>query len=53
MEKSRAEVVKKLSEISGRMKTNSYDLVEQNDLETLMFEYLMTFKKECCKSTNI
>ena len=45
MEKSRAEVVKKLSEISGRMKSNSYDLVEQNDLETLMFEYLMTFKK--------
>ena len=43
--KSRAEVVKKLSEISGRMKSNSYDLVEQNDLETLMFEYLMTFKK--------
>ena len=37
MEKSRAEVVKKLSEISGRMKTNSYDLVEQNDLETLLF----------------
>ena len=43
--KSQAEVVKKLSEISGRIKSNSYDLVEQNDLETLMFEYLMTFKK--------
>ena len=43
--KTQAEVVKKLSEISGRMKSNSYDLVEQNDLETLMFEYLMTFKK--------
>ena len=43
--KSRAEVVKKLSEISGRMKSNSYDLVEQNNLESLMFEYLMTFKK--------
>ena len=43
--KSRAEVVKKLSEISGRMKSNFYDLVEQNNLETLMFEYLMTFKK--------
>ena len=43
--KSRAEVVKKLSEISGRMKSNSYELVENNNLETLMFEYLMTFKK--------
>ena len=43
--KSQAEVIKKLSEISGRMKSNTYDLVEQNDLETLMFEYLMTFKK--------
>lgn len=43
--KSQAEVVKKLSEISGRIKSNSYELVENNDLEHLMFEYLMTFKK--------
>ena len=43
--KSRAEVAKKLSEISGRVKSNSYELVENSDLEKLMFEYLMTFKK--------
>ena len=43
--KTQAEVIKKLSEISGRMKSNSYELVENNNLETLMFEYLMTFKK--------
>lgn len=43
--KTQAEVVKKLSEISGRMKSNTYELVENNNLETLMFEYLMTFKK--------
>lgn len=43
--KTQAEVVKKLSEISGRLKSNSYELVENNNLETLMFEYLMTFKK--------
>ncbi len=43
--KTQAEVVKKLSEISGRIKSNSYELVENNDLENLMFEYLMTFKK--------
>ena len=48
--KSRAEVVKKLSEISGRIKSNSYDLVEQNNLESLMFEYLMTFKKNAVSS---
>ena len=43
--KSQAEVVKKLSEISGRVKSNSYELMESKDLEHLMFEYLMTFKK--------
>ena len=43
--KTQAEVAKKLSEISGRVKSNSYELVENNDLEKLMFEYLMTFKK--------
>ena len=43
--KTQAEVVKKLSEISGRVKSNSYELVENSDLEKLMFEYLMTFKK--------
>ncbi len=48
--KSRAEIVKKLSEISGRIKSNSYDLVEQNNLESLMFEYLMTFKNSAVSS---
>ena len=43
--KTQAEVAKKLSEISGRVKSNSYELVENSDLEKLMFEYLMTFKK--------
>ena len=43
--KTQAEVAKKLSEISGRVKSNSYELVENSNLEKLMFEYLMTFKK--------
>ncbi len=43
--KTQAEVVKKLSEISGRIKSNSYELIEKEDLENLMFEYLMTFKR--------
>lgn len=43
--RTQAEVAKKLSEISGRVKSNSYELVENSDLEKLMFEYLMTFKK--------
>lgn len=43
--KTQVEVAKKLSEISGRVKSNSYELVENSDLEKLMFEYLMTFKK--------
>ena len=51
--KTQAEVAKKLSEISGRVKSNSYELVENSNLEKLMFEYLMTFKKKHCKSTNI
>ena len=35
--KTQAEVVKKLSEISGRLKSNSYELVENNNLETLNY----------------
>ncbi len=30
--------------VSKTRKSNSYELVENSDLEKLMFEYLMTFK---------
>lgn len=43
--KTQTEVAKKLSEISGRIKSNSYELVESKNFEELMFEWLMTFKK--------
>lgn len=43
--KSQTEVAKKLSEISGRVKSNSYELVETHNLKELMFDWLMTFKK--------
>ena len=43
--KSQMEIAKKLSEISGRIYSNSYDLVEQNTFGTLMFNWLMVFKK--------
>ncbi len=43
--KSQTEVAKKLCEISGRIKSNSYDLVEKHNLEELMLEWLLLFKK--------
>ena len=43
--KSQMEVAKKLSEISGRIYSNSYDLVEENTFGKLMFDWLMVFKK--------
>ena len=43
--KTQTEVAKKLSEISGRVKSNSYELVETHNLKELMFDWLMTFKK--------
>lgn len=43
--KSQTEVAKKLSEISGRVKSNSYELIENHNLNELMFDWLMTFKK--------
>ena len=43
--KSQMEIAKKLSELSGRIYSNSYDLIEQNTFGTLMFNWLMVFKK--------
>ena len=36
--KSQMEVAKKLSEISGRIYSNSYDLVEENTFEKFVFD---------------
>ena len=43
--KSQTEVAKKLIELSGRVNSNSYELVETHNLKELMFDWLMTFKK--------
>ena len=43
--KNRTEVVMKLAEISGRIKSNSYDIVEKKTFGELMFDWLMVFKK--------
>ena len=42
---NQTDVAKKLSEISGRIKSNSYELVETKNFEELMLEWLLTFKK--------
>ena len=42
---SQAEVAKKLFELSGRIKNNSYELVESKNFGELMLEWLLVFKK--------
>lgn len=43
--RNQTEVAKKLSEISGRLKSNSYEVVEQKTFGELMSEWLLVFKK--------
>lgn len=43
--KNRTEVVMKLAEISGRIKSDFYDIVEKKTFGELMFDWLMVFKK--------
>lgn len=42
---SQTEAVKKLSEISGRIKSNSYELIETKTFGELMLDWLLVFKK--------
>ena len=42
---SRTEVAKKLLDISGRINTNSYELIESQTLGELMTDWLLVFKK--------
>ncbi|MGN1201300.1 MAG: tyrosine-type recombinase/integrase [Candidatus Caccovivens sp.] len=42
---SQTEVAKKLAEISGRIKSNSYELVETKNFGELMADWLLVFKK--------
>ena len=43
--KSKSEVIKKLSEINNKIRNNTYELIENNNLEELMLDWLLTFKK--------
>ena len=43
--KNRTEVAMKLAEVSGRIKSDSYDLVEKKTFGELMLDWLMVFKK--------
>ena len=43
--RTRAEVSKKLLEISGRIRSNSYEMIEGQAFGELMNEWLMVFKK--------
>jgi integrase len=43
--KSQSEVAKKLTEISGRVKSNSYEIVENKTFGELMLDWLLVFKK--------
>lgn len=43
--RSQAEVAKKLFELNGRIKNNSYELVETKNFGELMSEWLLVFKK--------
>ena len=43
--KNQTEVAKKLSEISGRIKNNSYEIIEHKTFGELMSEWLLVFKK--------
>ena len=42
---SQTEVAKKLAEVSGRIKSNSYELVESKSFGELMTDWLLVFKK--------
>ena len=42
---SRAEVAKKLTELSGRVKSYGIDILNQKNLEELMLDWLLVFKK--------
>ena len=42
---SQTKVAKKLAEVSGRIKSNSYELVESKSFEELMTDWLLVFKK--------
>ena len=43
--RTRAEVSKKLLEISGQIRSNSYEMIEWQTFGELMNEWLMVFKK--------
>ena len=43
--RNQTEVAKKLSDISGRLKSNTYEVVEQKTFGELMSEWLLVFKK--------
>lgn len=43
--KNQTEVAKKLSEISGRLQSNSYEILEKKTFGELMKEWLLAFKK--------
>ena len=42
---SQTEVAKKLAEVSGRIKSNSYELIESKTFGELMTDWLLVFKK--------
>ena len=42
---SQTEVAKKLAEVSGRIKSNSYELIESKTFGELMVDWLLVFKK--------
>lgn len=43
--KNQAEVAKKLSDLSGRIKSNSYEIMENHTFGELMEQFLLVFKK--------
>ena len=43
--RNQTEVAKKLSDISGRLKSNSYEVIEKKTFGELMSEWLLVFKK--------
>ncbi len=43
--KNQTEIAKKLSEISGRLQSNSYEILEKKTFGELMKEWLLVFKK--------
>ena len=43
--KNQTDVAKKISEISGRIKNNSYEIIEHKTFGELMLKWLLVFKK--------